>query len=167
MFGNCYHYALETFFDLHGGLSSGTVTVGSGWGAFDVESESRPHLDLPELGHSPVLVHGFVLGESGALKDRKFGHAWLEGNGFVVDCGSAKKEHSLVPREEYYRFWRINPAECQSYTIQQATEHLMRTGSISGWHAAPADAIVVEIRNDPAARPDFPSAGINRPTLRA
>jgi hypothetical protein len=166
MFGNCYHYALETFFDLHSGLSSGTVTVGSTAGAFEVGVGSQPYFSLPQLGDSPALVHGFVLGESGDLKDRKFGHAWLEGNGFVVDCGSAQKEHSLVPREQYYQFWRINPAECRHYTIQQATEHLVQTGSISGWHAAPADAIVVEIRSNFAAQRILPIPETNRPTLR-
>jgi hypothetical protein len=167
MFGNCYHYALETFFDLHSGLSSGTVTVGNSWGAFEIDRELTAHLNLPQLGNTPQLVHGFVLGDSGALKDRKFGHAWLEGNGHVVDCGSAQKEHSLVLRDEYYEFWRINPAECNYYSIQQATEHLLRTGSISGWHAPPADAIVVEIRSNPGVQQSFPSPGTNRPTFRA
>jgi hypothetical protein len=166
MFGNCYHFALETFFDLHSSLSSGTVTVGNSWGAFEIGSASPPQFDLPQLGDRPALVHGFVLGEAGALKDRKFGHAWLEGNGYVVDCGSAHKEHSLVRRDEYYQFWRINPAECHYYSIQQATEHLLRTGSISGWHDAPADAIVVEIRSAPGAQ-QFPIPGIARPALRA
>jgi hypothetical protein len=166
MFGNCYHYALETFFDLHSGLSSGTVTVGNTWGAFETGDGGPAQFTLPQLGDSPRLVHGFVLGDSGALKDRKFGHAWLEGNGFVVDCGSAQKEHSLVLREEFYQFWRINPAECHYYTIQQATEHLLRTGSISGWHPAPADAIVVEIRNMPAAGQSYPLPDTGRPPLR-
>jgi hypothetical protein len=166
MFGNCYHFALETFFDLHAGLSSGTVTVGNSWGAFATGGESPPQLNVPQLGERPLLVHGFVLGETGGLKDRKFGHAWLEGNGYVVDCGSAEKEHSLVPRDEYYRHWRINPAECNYYTIQQATEHLLRTGSISGWHPAPADAIVVEIRNMPVAGHSYPLAATTRPPQR-
>jgi hypothetical protein len=167
MFGDCYHYALETFFDLHSGLSSGTVTVGNTWGAFEVGSESPPYFHVPQLGDRPVLVHGFVLGDSGGLKDRKFGHAWLEGNGHVVDCGSAQKEHSLLLRDDYYQRWRINPAECHYYTIQQATEHLLRTGSISGWHPAPVDAIVVEIRNMPAAQQGFPIPGLARPAQRA
>jgi hypothetical protein len=166
MFGDCYHYALETFFDLHSGLSSGTVTVGNTWGAFETLSTSAPQFNVPQLGKSPVLVHGFVVGNSGGLRDRKFGHAWLEGNGYVVDCGSAHKEHSLVPRDEYYQFWRVNPAECHYYTIQQATEHLLQTGSISGWHPPPADAIVVEIRNNPAAQQALPMPGVSRPMLR-
>ena len=167
MFGNCYHYALETFFDLHGGLSSGTVTVGGTSGAFEVGSESQPYFSLPQLGDSPALVHGFLLGQSGELKDRKFGHAWLEGNGFVVDCGSAEKEHSLVPREQYYQFWRINPAECHHYSIQQATEHLLRTGSISGWHPAPSDAIVVEIWSNAILHRNLAGPDISGSPLRA
>jgi hypothetical protein len=144
MFGRCYHYALETLFDFHAALSSGTLTVGSNSLAFDFGGLSTPLAEIPYLGKNPVLVHGFIVGQSGDLKDTKYGHAWLEGNGHVMDCGSAEKSHQVIPQQQYYEFWRIKPEECHRYTIQEATQHILATGSVSGWHPAPPDAIAVE-----------------------
>ena len=138
MLGKCYQYALETFFDLHASLSSGTLTVGSHTNGIDLGNGSAPHVAIPELGPMPVLVHGFVLGDSGDIKDVRFGHAWLEGNGYVVDCGSAEKSHLLVERDVYYQYWRIDPSDCHRYSIQEATEFILSTGSDSGWRQGPS-----------------------------
>jgi hypothetical protein len=140
MLGQCYHYALETLFDLHARLSSGTVTIGNNGCVFESSAPSGS-LHFPELGNEPLLVHGFIVGRSGELKGVKFGHAWLEGNGYVVDCGSMRKEHNAVRRERYYDFWQVKDEECQRYTVQQATERILATGSITGWHPAPEDAV--------------------------
>ena len=138
MLGKCYQYALETFFDLHATLSCGTLTVGSNSNGFDRGNGLLPHVAIPELGPMPALVHGFVLGDSGDIQDKKIGHAWLEGNGYVVDCGSAEKSHLLVERDVYYQYWRIDPDECHRYTIQEATEFILSTGWDSGWKQAPS-----------------------------
>jgi hypothetical protein len=138
MLGKCYAYALETFFDLHTSLSCGTVTVGGAADGLHFENGSAPQVSIPELGAAPVLVHGPILGDSGDIKDKKFGHAWIEGNGHVVDCGSAEKSHLLVDRDVYYKYWRIKPEECQRYSIQEATEFILSTGADSGWREAPA-----------------------------
>jgi hypothetical protein len=133
MLGKCYQYALETFFDLYTGLSSGSLTVGGNANGFHHGNGLEPHITIPQLGNSPVLVHGQILGDSGDIKDKKFGHAWIEGNGHVVDCGSAEKSHLLVDRDVYYKYWRINPDECQRYSFQEATEFILATGWDSGW----------------------------------
>jgi hypothetical protein len=139
MLGKCYQYALETFFDLHASLSCGTFTVGNNTNGFALSNGLAPHVAIPELGATPVLVHGFVLGDSGDIKDKKIGHAWLEGNGYVVDCGSAEKSHLLVERDVYYKYWRIDPNECHHYTLQEATEFILSTGWDSGWKQGPSD----------------------------
>lgn len=136
MLGKCYQYALETFFDLHANLSCGTLTVGGNTNGFHLGA--APHIAIPELGPSPVLVHGLIWGDSGEIKDKKIGHAWLEGNGYVVDCGSAEKSHLLVERDVYYQYWRIDPNECHSYTFQEATEFILATGWDSGWKQGPS-----------------------------
>jgi hypothetical protein len=151
MLGKCYQYALETFFDLHANLSCGTLMVGGNTNGFCPSGSAAPHLAIPELGASPVLVHGLIWGDSGEIKDKQFGHAWIEGNGYVVDCGSAEKSHLLVERDVYYQYWRIDPAESHRYTFQEATEFILATGWDSGWKqgsaeqsrslAQPADAI--------------------------
>jgi hypothetical protein len=141
MFGNCYRYALETLFDLQARRPNGTVIATSDSSAFDMGGVLSPLADLPHLGKKPVLVHGFIVGRSGELQDQKFGHAWLEGNEWVMDCGSAEKLHQVVRRQEYYDFWRINPSECRHYTLHEANERIFLTGSISGWHPAPLDAL--------------------------
>jgi len=88
-----------------------------------------------------VLVHGFIVGRSGDLENVKFGHAWLEGNGCVLDCGSEEKLYQVVPREVYYDFWRINPADCRYYTIEEARDQMLKTGTVTGWHKPPPDAV--------------------------
>jgi hypothetical protein len=139
MLGKCYQYALETFFDLHASLSCGTLMVGSHSNGIDLSNGTAPHIAIPELGAAPFLVHGFVLGDAGDIKDQKLGHAWIEGNGYVVDCGSAEKSHLLVERDVYYQYWRIDPSDCHRFTIQEATEFLLSTGWDSGWKQGPSD----------------------------
>lgn len=133
MLGNCYLYALETLFDLYATVSTGSVTLGTGLGAVVFDRPATPHVAIAELGESPCLVHGPVLGDFGDLKDRKIGHAWIEGNGYVLDCGSVEKEFVLVTRQYYYDYWRINSAECTQYSIQEATQNVIITGRDSRW----------------------------------
>jgi hypothetical protein len=133
MLGKCYLYALETLFDLHASLSTGTVTLGSHMGAVAFDQSATPHVAIAELGASPRLVHGPVLGDFGDLKDKKIGHAWIEGNGYVLDCGSREKEHVLVTRDYYYNYWRINPQECVHYTLHEVTQQVIATGRDFDW----------------------------------
>jgi hypothetical protein len=144
MFGRCYRYALETLLDLHTSLSTGVVTVGSGLNSFDLNTASAPDIKVPQLGNNPVLVHGMVVGDTGEIKDKRFEHAWLEGNGFVMDCGSAVKEHTLLTRDAYYEYWRIKPDECRRYTFQEAIGHVLCSGWDSGWHE-PSPGVLPEM----------------------
>ena len=154
MLGKCYQYALETFFDLHSSLSCGTVTVGGGANGAHFENGSAPQVSIPELPASPVLVHGPILGDAGDIQDKEFGHAWIEGNGYVVDCGSAEKSHLLVNRDVYYKYWRIKPEECQRYTIQEATEFILSTGWDSGWRQTQGLAASSPASREKAFSPD-------------
>ena len=143
--GNCYRYALEMLRDLYASPSSETVMVGLN--CFAYEATGTPggawvrNLSLPELGDNPLLVHGFPVGRAGVVQGRKFGHAWLEGNGYVVDCGTHEKKLSLVSRERYYRLGCIDPAECRRYTIEQAAQHVLDTGTDGLWSEPPSDAL--------------------------
>ncbi len=142
MLGRCYEYAFETLTELHSLIPNGTVISASDSSAFDMGGQFSPLADLPHLGKKPVLVHGFIVGQSGELKDKKFGHAWLEGNSFVLDCGSEELLHQVVLRQKYYQFWQINPAECRQYTLEEARRRMFETGAVSGWHPPPRDALV-------------------------
>jgi hypothetical protein len=143
--GNCYRFALETLLDLYGGQSSETVSVGADFFATETLGDSGGawvrNLRLLELGDCPVLVHGFPVGKAGVVQGKKFGHAWLEGNGYVVDCGTHEKKHSLVSRERYYRLGCIDPSECHRYTIEQAAQHVLDTGTDGLWSEPPSDAL--------------------------
>jgi hypothetical protein len=149
MLGKCYQYALETFFDLHTSLSCGTFTVGTAGNGF-LQNGIAPHIKIGELGANPTLVHGLIVGDSGDIKDQKFGHAWIEGNDYVLDCGSAEKSHLLVERDVYYKYWRIDPAECRRYTFHEATEFILATGWDSGWEPGPTERNdAVDLRGEP------------------
>jgi hypothetical protein len=141
--GNCYRFALETFFDLYAEVSTGSVTVGVGQFAFESQRGSQSatmrNENLPELGTSPVLVHGFPFGQSGDVKDTKFGHAWIEGNGCVLDCGTLEKSLWLAHRDDYYKLGRIDATECQHYTLDQVIENVVATGRDGWWKELPAD----------------------------
>ena len=144
--GNCYRFALEMFLNLYASQASETVTIGADY--FASEAIVHPqcawvrNLHLPELGDNPVLVHGFPIGEGGVVHGKKICHAWLEGNGHVVDCGTHERVLSLVSRERYYRLGRIDPHECHRYTIEQAAEHILDTGKDGLWSKPPADALI-------------------------
>jgi hypothetical protein len=135
--GNCYRFALETFFDLYADLSTGSVTVGIGHFAFEplhgAQSAAMRNENLPQLGANPVLVHGFPFGQSGNVKDTKFGHAWIEGNGCVLDCGTLEKSLWLTQRDAYYELGRIDPRECQRFTLDQVIANVVATGRDGWW----------------------------------
>ena len=141
MLGRCYEYALETLTELHALIPNGRIIAASDSSAFDMGGMFSPLADLPHLGQNPVLVHGFIVGQAGELKDQKFGHAWLEGNGFVLDCGSEEKMYQVVLKKRYYEAWNIDPAECRQYTLEQARERMFVTGAVSGWHPPPPGAL--------------------------
>jgi hypothetical protein len=145
MRGNCYLYALEALFDLYATLSTTTISLATSWCAVEVGKRQLTADNVPELGESPLLVHGFIKGDYGKLQGVKFGHAWIEGNGMVMDCGSAEKCHCLVTRDQYYDHWQIDPNECNRYTIQQATQRIIATGSDSEWNDHAPDVLRVEL----------------------
>ena len=141
--GNCYRFALETFFDLFADISTGSVTVGVGQFAFESQHGTRSaemrNENLPQLGPNPLLVHGFPFGQSGDVKDTKFGHAWIEGNGWVLDCGTLEKSLWLTPRDDYYELGRIDPTECQRHSLDQVVANVVATGRDGWWSELPAD----------------------------
>jgi hypothetical protein len=138
MLGRCYLYALETLYDLYTNLSTGSVTLGGHSGSVIFDAPTAPYARIGELGCEPRLVHGPIIGDFGELMGKKFEHAWIEGNGFVLDCGSVEKEYTLVSGPYYYEYWRINSDECRRYTIHEATGHVIATGRDHGWNSAPA-----------------------------
>jgi hypothetical protein len=134
------------FFNLYVSQSSQTVTIGADYCASEAFCHPQVawirNLSLPELGGNPVLVHGFPIGQGGVVDGKKICHAWLEGNGYVVDCGTHERALNLVSRERYYHLGRIDPHECHRYTIEQAAEHILDTGQDGLWSRPPADALI-------------------------
>ncbi|MEX2142443.1 MAG: hypothetical protein WD894_24525 [Pirellulales bacterium] len=141
--GNCYRFALETFLDLYADLSSGSVIIGANQCVFEPhfrgDAATIRNENLPALGPNPVLVHGFPFGQAGNVKDQKIGHAWIEGNGYVVDCGTLEKTLWLTDRDAYYELGRIDPQECHHYTVDQVIGQIVATGRDGWWNELPAE----------------------------
>ena len=76
------------------------------------------------------LVHGMVDGQ-GALKGLRFGHAWVEYGGKVLDHSNGKK-HEL-PKQLYYSMGNVKPSECKYYTPRETTRKMMKHRHWGPW----------------------------------
>ena len=105
--GDCFEAAVE-FAISHGGL----LRVG-------------PEPTMPDL----LIVHGEVTGQ-GKLLGRKYGHAWIEARGVVID--TSNKRQIMLPIADYYALGRIG-TNVHKYTVEQARRRMVETGVYGPW----------------------------------
>ena len=91
-------------------------------------------------GDTPKLVHGYCLrfktiGETPVPS----GHAWIEGNGYVLDCGSYIPKLSHHPQEFYYRDKDVFVVH--SYTREEAERRFEATRLPFPWDPPPEEFV--------------------------
>jgi hypothetical protein len=86
---------------------------------------------LMRLDDSAVLCHGTVTGTGGEVLGQRYGHAWIECEGFVHDHSNG---HKLTAwRTTYYRIGQIDATNIKRYTRAQAAVEMLRTGHYGPW----------------------------------
>ena len=76
------------------------------------------------------LVHGMVHGQ-GPLNGLKFGHAWVEVGGKVLDYSNNQKRS--LPKKVYYILGAIDPAECHYYSGTEAAKKMLKHKHWGPW----------------------------------
>ena len=72
-----------------------------------------------------VLVHGIVTGR-GPIEGIRYGHAWVEIQGYVVDPSG-----KVVPKELYYRIGEVSHEK--KYTMEGAARRAVEHGHYGPW----------------------------------
>jgi hypothetical protein len=88
------------------------------------------------------LVHGMVNGQ-GALKGKRYGHAWVESNNTVLDHSNGKKLE--VPTNVYYALGRIKRNQCKYYTPEQAAKFMVDKAHWGPWEMVGGVVMAEEI----------------------
>jgi hypothetical protein len=103
------------------------------------------------------LVHGYprCTNDDPKLSGKKFGHAWLEYRGVVLDAASG----NFIEAGVYYDVGNINPAECRRYTLNEALKLASEQGHYGPWEPPPADACFA---NQPAIDQHFKRKRVKR-----
>lgn len=76
------------------------------------------------------LIHGVVTGQ-GAIQGMKYGHAWAEKDGMVVD--SSNGNNINIPAQVYYRIGNIDPDQQHRYTAQELRIWIGSRGHWGPW----------------------------------
>lgn len=76
------------------------------------------------------LVHGEVTGQ-GDVAGIRYGHAWVEINGSVIDPSNGRK--LCVERERYYQLGKIDPSEVRSYSCHELLRATANSGHYGPW----------------------------------
>ncbi|NIO36732.1 hypothetical protein GTO27_03410 [Candidatus Bathyarchaeota archaeon] len=74
------------------------------------------------------LCHGTVTGQ-GKVEGVKFGHAWLELKGIVIDFSNKKRE--IMPKEKYYKIGKIE--NVKRYNKIEALRMFSKYKHFGGW----------------------------------
>jgi len=82
-----------------------------------------------------MLVHGIA---THRREEFRFGHAWIEGNGIVIDLTKSHERPDWIgPKAEYYRMGRIVEAECRRYSLAEIEQHVQAHGHAGPWQPLP------------------------------
>jgi hypothetical protein len=76
-----------------------------------------------------TLVHGHPT--LGVFPYEKYGHAWIELNGSVIDYSNGNSV--IMPREEYYRLGKIKTVECLYYDRERARQFMLSHKHYGPW----------------------------------
>lgn len=86
---------------------------------------------LFELGDGE-LCHGLVTGTGGEALGQRYGHAWVELDGWVHDRSNG---HDLfAPRAWYYAKGTIDPDDVDRYTLAEASLMAVTYEHYGPWH---------------------------------
>jgi len=79
-----------------------------------------------------ILVHGEVTGQ-GPLEGVKYGHAWIESGGLVIDTSNGRDLR--MPASAYYALAQIDHRKpnVHKYTQEQARRKLIESGHYGAW----------------------------------
>ena len=88
------------------------------------------------------LVHGMVNGQ-GKLNGIRFGHAWVEVGGKVLDHSNGKKKS--MSKNVYYALGKINSSECKYYKYKKAAKFMVSKGHWGPWEMSGGVVMAEEI----------------------
>ncbi len=81
-------------------------------------------------GANAHLVHGEVEGQ-GRIAGVRYGHAWVEINGAVIDPSNGR--NLCMNRERYYRIGKIAAAKVRRYSFREMVEATAQFGHYGPW----------------------------------
>jgi hypothetical protein len=87
------------------------------------------HALFPGKEKGLVLVHGEVTGQ-GPLEGVKYGHAWVEKGGLVIDTSNGRSLR--MPKAAYYALGRIGD-NLHRYTPEQMRREILRHEHWGPW----------------------------------
>ena len=88
-------------------------------------------LGLQGIERNPVLVHGSCDLVNPLGKAERSGHAWIEGEHAVIDCGSYILKPTLLPKDRFYR--ERNAKRGYAYTHEEAERRYRQSGLPYPW----------------------------------
>lgn len=95
------------------------------------EANGRLFMDMAVIrgDESLRLVHGEVTGQ-GPLEGVKYGHAWIEDRGTVIDHSDGRSIE--MPKDLYYKIGRIAD-NVHKYNVKQFRKKVLQTGHWGPW----------------------------------
>lgn len=108
---------------------------------YDNAADLISALFLKGTGEGWTLVHGRPTLRRPPFE--KYGHAWLEYRGLVIDTQFAhlNRYPLAMPRAEYYRAEKIDPAECYRYSAGEAVAMMVALGHYGPWEGVEAEGL--------------------------
>lgn len=76
------------------------------------------------------LIHGTVTGQ-GKVAGIRYGHAWVEINGFVLD--PSNRRMVCIQREEYYRVGKVAPGSLRRYSCRETLAMMNQFAHYGPW----------------------------------
>ncbi len=96
----------------------------------------QPALYAPEYADKELtLCHGEVVGQVGAVKGIKYGHAWLEfdWHGLELVLDMANGSSLCTPKAIYYKAGEIG-TNIHRYSRGEARDYMMEFDTYGPWH---------------------------------
>lgn len=97
-----------------------------------------------------TLVHGMVNGQ-GSLSGLRFGHAWIEDGGIVIDNSNGK--HKKYPKDLFYKVGKIVKSDNKYYNQTQTMVWMLKSKHWGPWEMS---GNTVKLREDiPDSSPEI------------
>lgn len=85
---------------------------------------------IANMPDDTLLCHGTVTGQ-GQVKGIRFGHAWIELNGCVIDQSNGLK--ICMKKERYYEIGKIKESKVKKYIKRDALLNLLKYKHFGLW----------------------------------